>query len=254
MNRKNVRVPSREPEFVQSLSEATEALGGDAGYFMMRTHDEGKDIRYVLLACDARWGIEYAAKDCSSNDPWFRHATGSSAPVRSADVSCRSDQERAVVELAATHGFSRAALFPAPSPQGRSRIALLVIGSRDLTVWRRFESTAYRAEARHIAMALHESWVEEMRGEFIQSSELSALDLRILELELQGLRTKAIARHLKSTTAAVNSRIQRLNSKLRVTTRRSAALRSLELGLVCPSDFQDSHVGHPTSPKGMGGR
>ena len=88
-------------------------------------------------------------------------------------------------------------------------------------------------------MALHESWVDKLRGDFIQSSELSALDLRILELELQGLRTKAIARCLGSTNASVNSRIQRMNNKLHVTNRRSAALRSLELGLVCLGDFQD---------------
>lgn len=89
------------------------------------------------------------------------------------------------------------------------------------------------------SMALHESWVDTLRDDFVQSSELSALDLRILELELQGLRTKAIARQLGSTNASVNSRIQRMNTKLHVTNRRSAALRSLELGLVCPTDFRD---------------
>ena len=243
MKRMNTRIASqKEPEFVQSLREATATLGGDAGYFMMRTQDEGKDVHHVLLACDARWGFEYAASDCSSNDPWFRYAMGNSAPVRSTDVFCQSGREQAVVELAATYGFGSAALFPAPSPQGRSRIALLVIGSRDSNVWRRFESTAYRAEARNIAMALHESWVDKLREDFIQSFELSALDLRILELELQGWRTKAIARHLRSTNASVNSRIQRMNNKLHVTSRRAAALRSLELGLVCPPDIQDTHV------------
>jgi len=81
-------------------------------------------------------------------------------------------------------------------------------------------------------MALHERWADKLRCEFTRSSELSRLDLRVLELDLAGCCTKEIARELGSTNASVNSRFQRLNQKLRVTSRRAAALRNMEFGLI----------------------
>lgn len=96
-------------------------------------------------------------------------------------------------------------------------------------------------------MSLQERWVEMLRDDFLRSSELSPLDLRILELELQGWGTKAIARHLRSTNASVNSRVQRLTNKLCVPNRRAAALRSLELGLICLADCQETIVRKRTS-------
>lgn len=241
------RAVAGEPVLVQSLRDAKRCLGGEAAYFMIRTRDGEKVIHQVFLACDARWAFEYSANDCSLNDPWFRYATGNSAPVRGADVFCDSRQERAVVALAAKYGFADAALFPAPSPQGRSRIGLLVIGARDASVRNGFQTASYRAAARDVAMGLHERWIDTLRDDFVRSSELSSLDLRILEFELKGWGTKAIARHLGSTHASVNSRVQRLTNKLRVPNRRAAALRSLELGLICLEDCQETVIRRRTS-------
>ena len=91
-------------------------------------------------------------------------------------------------------------------------------------------------------MGLHEQWVDMQREAFVRSSEMSLLDLRILELELRGWGTKAIARHLRTTDASVNSRVQRLTNKLLMPNRRAAALRSLELGLICLTDCQDTPI------------
>ena len=71
-----------------------------------------------------------------------------------------------------------------------------------------------------------------------ESSELSSLDIRILELELHGSRTKAIAKTLGTTCMAVNSRFQRLKDKLHVTGRRSAAIRALEFGLISAPEHE----------------
>jgi DNA-binding CsgD family transcriptional regulator len=229
-----------EAGLLVSLRESMCSIDGDASYFMMRTRDGARRIHHLLLGCDPRWAFEYSANDCSLHDPWFRYAIGNSAPVLAADVFCDSRREREVVDLAAKYGFADAALFPAPSPQGRSRIGLLVIGAQRSNVRSSFRSAGYRAAGRDIAMSLHERWMEMLRGDFVRSSELSTLDLRILELELQGWGTKAIARHLRTTDASVNSRVQRLTNKLRVPNRRAAALRALEFGMICLADCQET--------------
>jgi DNA-binding CsgD family transcriptional regulator len=154
------------------------------------------------------------------------------------------------VELAVKYGFVEAALFPAPCPQGRSRIGLLAVGTRGSGVRANFESAAYRATARDVAMSLHERWVELQRGEFVRWAELSSLDLRILELELLGWGTKAIARHLGTTNASVNSKVQRLINKLQMPNRRAAALRALELGLICLTNCQDTLIRHRVAQPG----
>jgi hypothetical protein len=121
------------------------------------------------------------ANDCSLSDPWLGYATGNSAPVLVTEIFCDSRQERAVVESAARYGFADAALFPASSPQGRSRTGLLVVGAFVGGTRTRFPVTA-----RDVAIRLHERWTEMLREGFFQSSELSPLVLRVLELELQG--------------------------------------------------------------------
>lgn len=236
------RRSATEPELVQALRDAMYALEGQAAYFMMRTFDTDRIVHHLLLACDARYGFEYAANDCSSNDPWIRYATGHSAPVLGTEVSCGSRQELAVVQLAAKYGFANAVLFPAPSPQGRSRIGLLVVGAEDPNIQDRFASSTYRCAARDIAMGLQERWIERLKDDFVRAAELSSLDLRILELELRGWRTKDIARHLRTTNASIHSRMQRLTGKLQLRNRRELALRSLELGVICPTGCRDPVV------------
>ena len=223
---------AREADLLRRLGHAVLALGGDAGYFMARAQDRVKDVHHVLMACDPRWGSEYEFLDCYLTDPWFRYAAANSAPARAGDIPCRSSRERAVVDLAERFGFQEAIVFPAPSPLGRARVALLVVGSRDPAFQERMKSTEYVAEARNVSMALHEDWTNKLRSDLAESSELSSLDIRILELELQGSRTKAIAKTLGTTCMAIDSRFQRLKNKLHVTGRRSAAIRALEFGLI----------------------
>lgn len=95
----NARRAAAEAALMQSLRASTRSIGGDAAYFILRTRDGDMGIHHLLLACDARWGVEYAAHACTLNDPWFRYATGNSAPVLAADVFCDSRQERGVVDL-----------------------------------------------------------------------------------------------------------------------------------------------------------
>jgi hypothetical protein len=223
---------NREVEFLQAVREAVAKLGGSAGYFMVRAQDCVKDLHHILMACDPRWGCEYESLECYGNDPWLRYAARNSAPCWAANIPCLSSSERTTVDLAKRFGFDEALIFPAPSPQGRTRVALLVIGSRDPDFCKRMESASYRAEARDLSMALHEDWTDKLRGDLAASCALSKLDLQILELELRGSRTKEMAKTLGTTCTSINSRVQRLNNKLQVTDRRSAELRALEFGLI----------------------
>ena len=136
-----------------------------------------------------------------------------------------------MVSLAARFGFSDAALIPAPAPED-GRIGLLVLGSASGDVQGCLDSRERRAHARHVSMALHEAWVHEAHTDIAVTFRLSKLEERLLQMELEGLCTKAISRDLNLTGPAVESRFRRIRERLGVSSRRHAALLALETGLL----------------------
>jgi len=184
------------------------------------------------LACDPAWALEYAANEFFRADPWLRYAASHSAPIKASDLRCVGQQEAAVVSLAAKFGFSNAALIPAPSPEGQARIGLLVVGSSLGDAPGCLDTSERRAHARHLSMALHEAWAQQEPAELAVSFRLSKLQKRLLQMELEGLCTKAIARNVNMTCKAVDSQFQRINRRASVGSRRLAALLALKFGLI----------------------
>jgi DNA-binding NarL/FixJ family response regulator len=74
--------------------------------------------------------------------------------------------------------------------------------------------------------------VEQMRDELLRRYQLTPAEIELLRHERRGLTTKASAREMNTTPAAVNSRWQRLIAKLGLPNRRSAAVLAAEHGLL----------------------
>ena len=220
-----------EPTLVDSLRAATRALDCDVGYFMLTSTDGERTAQRVIVACDPTWALQYGERECFRADPWLRYACTNSAPIRAADVPCISAAEIATVQLAAGFGFGHAALIPAPAPEGQARVGLLTLGAAQ-DIGPLLATPCRRAMAREFAMGLHESWVQGPQHFLRDEITLSRLEARLLELELEGLVTKAIARQLGMTCDSIDSRFQRLNQRLGVNCRRQAALLCLDLGLI----------------------
>ena len=219
------------PALVDSLDEAARALDCEVAYFMITSTEAGWRAQRVILACDPVWALEYEQRECFRSDPWLRYACTESAPISAADVRCISAAEIATVQLAAKFGFRRTALIPAPAPEGQSRVGLLALGTTE-DVGPLLATTRRRAMAREFAMGLHESWVRDPPRPAAADIHLSSLEARLLELELEGLVTKAIARQVGITCDSIDSRFQRLNRRIGVDSRHEAALLCLELGLI----------------------
>ena len=70
------------------------------------------------------------------------------------------------------------------------------------------------------------------RDELLRSARLSSEDLTLLELQRQGLTTKEMVRVVGLSPESINSRFQRINLRLGVRNRRTAARRAAEYGLI----------------------
>jgi DNA-binding CsgD family transcriptional regulator len=218
---------------VELLREATTRMGAEVSIFASFIRDDTSGDSYrLLIDCDPHWAIDYEQQDWYANDPWLNYAIDHTEPIRGSEIPTASEGERAIVALTQRYGFASSVIVPTPSGGGLSRRGVLCLGS---SVRGYFESEGYLAfkvVARSVAMELHEWWLARLRDDLLETSRLTESDLMLLRHEHQGHTTKDIARELNTTIGSIDSRFQRINTKLGVANRKAAARMAAEYGLL----------------------
>ncbi|WP_430423668.1 helix-turn-helix transcriptional regulator [Methylibium petroleiphilum] len=208
---------------VDLFRQATVQLGADAGVFMSYLRDDATRASYrSLLACDPLWASEYARRNWHDHDPWLRHATHETEPVRSSELQLTSANEEAFVQASAALGFASAVIAPAPTCAGQSRIGVLCLGSHRQGF---FEDDGYgkvRVLARSLSMELHRWLLQAIRKELLAKSRLTAADIELLRHEEAGHTSKVIGAALNIEAKTVDCRFQRISAKLDAPDRRTA--------------------------------
>ncbi|MCB2019388.1 MAG: autoinducer binding domain-containing protein [Burkholderiaceae bacterium] len=224
---------SDEAQAVSALAAVSDQIGTDAAAFVSFVRDDPSHESFrFLLACDPVWCLEYERRAWYAEDPWLQYALHHSEPARAQDIAPGSARQRAVVELAAQFGFRSALIVPAPSSGGLTRIGVLCLGSSAPGF---FDDSGYlslKVLARSLAMELHEWWIARIKSELLESAKLTDEDLALLTYERKGHSTKFIAAKLKMSPNAINSRFQRMNARLGVPNRKSAAQLAAEYGVI----------------------
>ncbi len=208
---------------VDLFRQATALLGADAGVFMSYLRDDATRASYrSLLACDPLWASEYARRGWHDHDPWLRHATHETEPVRSSELQLTSANEEAFVQASAALGFASAVIAPAPTCAGQSRIGVLCLGSNRTGF---FDDDGYgkvRVLARSLSMELHRWLLRAIRNELLTKSRLNAADIELLRHEEAGHTSKVIGAALNIEAKTVDCRFQRISAKLDAPDRRTA--------------------------------
>ena len=83
-----------------------------------------------------------------------------------------------------------------------------------------------------LACELHEWWLARLRNELMARARITEGDLELLRHQCLGHSSKRIAAELRVSRSSINSRFQRMNSRLGVTNRRMAARLAVECGLI----------------------
>jgi DNA-binding NarL/FixJ family response regulator len=123
-------------------------------------------------------------------------------------------------------------VVPAHAPQGLTRLGALVLGSSTKGYFDEETLPAVSFAANGLAQSLHTWQVDQLREEMLTRVRLTDEDLALLAYQQQGLSSKEVARLKDSTSQAIDSRWQRLNNRLGVTSRAAAARLAAEYGLV----------------------
>lgn len=222
-----------EAQALGALATASDQMGTDAAAFVSFVKDDPSHESFrFLLACDPVWCLEYERRAWYTEDPWLQYAMHHTEPARAQDIAPGSAQQRAVVDLAAQFGFRSALIVPAPSSGGLTRIGVLCLGSSAPGFFDDAGYLSLKVLARSLAMELHEWWIARIKSELLESAQLTDEDLVLLTYERRGHSTKYIATKLHISANAINSRFQRMNARLGVPNRKSAAQLAAEYGVI----------------------
>lgn len=222
------------PELALALFRQVVAdLGADAGMFMSCLQDDATRTSYrSLLACDPAWGSEYAARGWFKHDPWLRHATEQTEPIRSSELMLITREEEDFAATAATFGFASAVIAPAPSCAGISRVGVLCLGSDRPGFFDDEGHAVLRVLSRALAMELHRWLMSAIKAELLTKSRLTEADLALLRHQDAGHSSKAIGAALNIEAKTVDCRFQRVSAKLEAPDRRTAVRIARLYGLL----------------------
>ena len=215
------------------LAEGVHALGAENAVFVsfIRDNADLSACRFMLV-CEPDWCQRYLEAGCFAHDPWLAYAAHHSEPIPASSLPVLDAEGQRVIALAQQNGFASAALVPAHSGAGHSRISLLCLGSTQPHFFDGEGFGRFRLGARLLAAELHEWWLARIRRELIVKARITQADLELLRHEHQGHSSKRIAAELHVSKSSINSRFQRMNMKLGVPNRRLAARLAVECGLL----------------------
>ncbi|WP_428418433.1 autoinducer binding domain-containing protein [Methylibium sp.] len=215
------------------LTEGVHALGAENAVFVsfIRDNADLSACRFMLV-CEPDWCRRYLDAGCFAQDPWLAYAAHHSEPIPASMLPVLDPEGQRVIALAMQNGFASAALVPAHSGAGHSRISLLCLGSTQTGFFDGEGFGRFRLGARLLAAELHDWWLARIRHELIVKARITQADLELLRHEHQGHSSKRIAAELHVSKSSINSRFQRMNMKLGVPNRRLAARLAVECGLL----------------------
>ena len=215
------------------LTEGVRALGAENAVFVsfIRDNADLSACRFMLV-CEPGWCQRYLEAGCFAHDPWLAYAAHHSEPIAASSLPVLDPEGQRVIALAQQNGFASAALVPAHSGAGHSRISLLCLGSTRSGFFEGEGFGRFRLGARLLAAELHDWWLARIRRELIVKARITQADLELLRHEHQGHSSKRIAAELHVSKSSINSRFQRMNMKLGVPNRRLAARLAVECGLL----------------------
>lgn len=223
-----------EQSTVQALlRQGTDALGAESAVFVsfVRDSSDVSACRF-MLACEPEWCRQYLASGLIAHDLWLAYAAHHSEPILATALKATEPAQQQAIDLATQNGFASAVLVPAHSGAGHSRISLLCLGSSQPGFFEGDGFGPFRVSARVLAMELHEWWLARIRRELIVKAHITPSDLILLRHQCQGHSSKRIATELHVSKSSINSRFQRMNTKLGVANRRMAAQLAVECGLI----------------------
>jgi hypothetical protein len=222
-----------EADAVSILTCATRTLGADVGQFTSVIRDDDSLTSYrVLHAGNPAWASRYGHEAWWRHDPWLRYTLRHAEPICGSTFMQLSEGESAVRVAAHAAGFVHMLVIPSPSTAAQSRVGVLCLGSRHEGFLSEARIPALRSYGRALAMELSDWTQRFIRAELVTKDRITEADLVLLQHELEGHSSKAIAVDLGIEAKTIDCRFRRLSVRMSVGNRRAAARLAELYGLL----------------------
>jgi DNA-binding CsgD family transcriptional regulator len=245
------------PEFVSSLEHANNWISWISGYETeaevdaaarqivqyfdlesyvfgaLRRAGQREQYRY-LVGCAPQWCYVYNQNKWYAIDPFIDYALHNTSPALASDIPLTSPGQGRLLAAAAEHGFRSGIVVPAHSASA-VWVGVLYLGTDEAQEHAERSFSQHRNLMRAFALELLEWWDGKLRIDSLDDLELDDLDIDLLYKAQEQATAEEAARELGITVSRVNSRYERLNRKLEVTSKRRAVEKALALGLIKPT-------------------
>lgn len=224
------------PELLDMLMSATLAIGATASVYTASIPEDGDEpSSFSLFACHPGFAHEQYWQGTLLEHPWFRFARTHTTAGTDQQIPFQQGPDAAAIELARQYGFKSCLIVPTPSGVDLARIEMLCLGSSDAGAFEGEGARIARTLARSLAAELHDWLTAHLRRRLQESARLQETDVDLLALEWEGLGTKQISLRTGLSVASVDSRFQRINTRLRCANRKASARRAAAYGLLEPT-------------------
>jgi len=193
---------------------------------------ERENYRY-LVGCVPEWCYLYNDNKWYAIDPFIDYALKNANPVLASDIALSSAGQQRMMALAADYGFRSGVVAPAHSVSAL-RVGVLYLGTSEGPERARESLLRHRHLMRAFALELLEWWDAKLRRDSLDELELDELDLALLAKVQENASREEAARELGVPLPRVKARYERLTRKLHTASKRNAALKAVELGLIRP--------------------
>jgi DNA-binding CsgD family transcriptional regulator len=223
----------------RSESEVAALLAGIVGTFgvtsyvfiSMRNDDSSPGNHRYLIGCTPAWCQLYNAKKWIYIDPFIQYALRNSAPIAGSAIEPNTSGQAELLETAAENGFRSGVVIPAHAGN-KKRVGVLYLGSNLPPEEIEPILMQRRTQLRAVAMELFEWWEARIRAEVIANLKFNDTDVALLKLVHEGFTAEEIARILDIAKSTINVKLRRLNEKLDVHSKKQAAEKAIQLGIL----------------------
>jgi len=221
------------PELLVKLVEATTAIGASASLYTAAIPEGGLDPSCLtLFACHPDYAHAQDSLGPILAHPWFRFARTHTLPGTDRQVRVEEGTDQEAIDLARKYGFRSCFIVPTPAGFNLDRIEMLCLGSNAADDFDGAEARIVRTLARSLAAELHDWLTSYLQERLRTAANLKEEDVDLLAMEWRGLCTKEIAIRTGQSIASVNSRFQRINTRLHCAGRKASATRAAAYGLL----------------------
>lgn len=230
-----VQIPAATdpPELLVRLVNATAAIGASASLFSAAIPEGGPEPSCLtLFACHPDYAPAQDGLGPILAHPWFRFARTHTIPGTDRQVRIEEGADQEAIDLASQYGFRSCFIVPTPAGANLDRLEMLCLGSEEADDFEGAEAQIVRTLARSLAAELHDWLTRYLQQRLRAAARLKETDVDLLAMEWRGLGTKEIAQLTGLSIASVDSRFQRINTRLHCAGRRASATRAAAYGLL----------------------